>query len=109
MNKDGRWRWFVGLVIGLVFGLATLIGGTMMAILGLVAVGLLSIRPGRTAAIGGVLTGLGACWLALFATAGARCSTSCTFPDLLPWMAASVVMLVTGLGITVLAWSRMGR
>jgi hypothetical protein len=109
MNKDGGRRWFVGLVIGLVFGVATLIGGTMMAILGLVAVGLLSIRPGRTAAIGGVLTGLGTSWLALFASAGVRCGVSCTFPDLLPWMAASGVMLVTGLGLTVLAWSRTRR
>lgn len=106
-SDSGGRRWFTGLVIGLVFGLATLIGGTMMAILGLVATGLLSLRPGRTAAIGGVLTGLGACWLALFASARARCGPGCSGPDLSLWIAAGAVMLAVGLGLSALAvWSR---
>jgi hypothetical protein len=94
-------------VIGLVFGLATLIGGTVMAILGLVATVLISIRPGRMAAVGGVLTGLGACWLALFASAGARCGPGCSMTDLTPWMLAGAAMLAVGLGLSALAvWSR---
>jgi hypothetical protein len=104
--NDARRRWFTGLVIGLVFGLATLIGGTIMAALGLVAAALLSIRPGRTLAIGGVLTGLGACWLAVFASAEARCGLGCIGPDLTPWFLASGAALAVGVSLTVLGWSR---
>ena len=93
-------------MIGLVFGLATLIGGTLMAMLGLIAAGLISIRPGRTLAIGGVLTGLGACWLVLFASADARCGPGCSGPDMTPWLAASGAMLAVGVSLTVLDWSR---
>lgn len=109
MNEQRARRWFIGLVIGLVFGLATLIGGTMMGILGLVATVLISVRPGRTVAIGGVLTGLGACWLALFASAGARCGPGCSEPDLTPWILFSSAALVVGLALTLLAWSRDRR
>ena len=93
-------------MIGLVFGLATLVGGTIMAFLGLVAVALLSIAPGRTAAVGGVLTGLGACWLAIFASADARCGPGCYGPELAPWLLAAGAMLATGLGLTALVFSR---
>ena len=104
--NDGRRRWFVGVVIGLVFGLATLVGGTVMALLGLVAAGLLSVRPGRTLAVGGVLTGLGACWLAIFASADARCGAGCVGPDLTPWFLASGAMLAVGVSLTAVGWSR---
>jgi hypothetical protein len=105
MNERRR-RWFIGLVIGLVFGWATLIGGTLMGLLGLIAAGLLSVRPGRTIAIGGVLTGLGACWGFLFATADARCGPGCSGPDITPWLAASGAMLAVGVSLTALGWSR---
>ncbi len=100
MNEHPGRRWFTGLVIGLIFGLATLVGGTTMALLGLVAAGLLSIRPGRTAAIGGVLTGLGTCWLILFSTADARCGPSCSGPDITSWLVASGAMLAAGIGLS---------
>ena len=106
MNADRRW--FIGLLIGLVFGLGTLVGGTMIGLLGLVATALISVRPGRTAAIGGVLTGFGACWLALFTSAGARCS-SCVYPDLSPWLLAASAALAAGLAITFVLWSRERR
>lgn len=107
--NDPRRRWFTGLVIGLVFGLATLVGGTMMGMLGLVAAGLLGVRPGRTLAIGGVLTGLGAGLLFLFATADARCGAGCSGPDITPWLAASGAMLAGGVSLTALGWSRTRR
>jgi len=102
-------RWFFGLVIGLVFGLGTMIGGTPIGLLGLVAMALLCIRPGRTAAIGGVLTGFGACWLSLFTSAGARCGPGCVFPDLAPWILFASAVLVAGLAITFVLWSRERR
>jgi hypothetical protein len=104
--NERRRRWFTGLVIGLVFGLGTLIGGTLIGMLGLVAAGLLSVRPGRTLAIGGVLTGLGTCWLFLFVTADARCGPGCSGPDITPWLAASGAMLAIGVSLTALGWSR---
>lgn len=107
-SSSGR-RWFTGLVIGLIFGLATLVGGTVMAVLGLVATGLISVRAGRTAAIGGVLAGLGACWLVLFVSAGTRCGPGCYVPDLTPWILASVAALAVGFGLTVLAWASNKR
>jgi hypothetical protein len=109
MRKARSRRWFIGLVIGLVFGLGTLIGGTMLGLLGLVATVLVSLQPGRTAAIGGVLTGLGACWLALFASAGARCGAGCEEPDLTPWLLFSSASLVVGLVLTAVAWSGRRR
>lgn len=101
-----RRRWFTGLVIGLVFGAAGLIGGTMIGLLGLVAAGLLSIGPGRTVAIAGVLTGLGACWLALISTAEARCGPGCVGPDLTPWLLVAGASLAVGVSLTALSWSR---
>ncbi len=106
---DPRRRWFTGLVIGMVFGLGTLIGGTLIGMLGLVAAGLISVRPGRMLAIGGVLTGLGACWLVLFATAEARCGPGCSGPDITPWLAASGAMLAVGVSLTALGRSRIRR
>jgi len=105
-TNEARRRWFTGLVIGLVFGLATLIGGTLMGILGLVAAGLLSVRPGRMLAIGGVLLGFGACWLFVIGTADARCGPGCSGPDITPWLAASGAMLAVGMSLTALGWSR---
>jgi hypothetical protein len=108
-TNDRLRRWFTGLVIGLVFGLATLIGGTLMGMLGLVAAGLLSVRPGRTLAIGGVLTGLGTCWLVIIGSADARCGPGCSGPDITPWMAASAAMLAVGVSLTAFARSRDRR
>ena len=107
MANERRRRWFTGLVIGLVFGLATLIGGTLMGMLGLVAAGLLSVRPGRMLAIGGVLTGFGACWLFVIGTADARCGPGCSGPDITPWLAASGFMLAVGVSLTALGRSRI--
>ena len=107
--NERRRRWFTGLVIGLVFGLATLIGGTLMGMLGLIAAGLLSVRPGRVLAIGGVLTGFGACWLFVIGTADARCGLGCSGPDITPWLAASGVMLAVGVSLTALGRSRIRR
>ena len=104
--SDGRRRWFTGLVVGLVFGSATLVGGTLMGLLGLVAAGLLSVRSGRTLAIGGVLTGLGGCWLFLIGTADARCGPGGSGPDVTPWLMASGAMLAVGVSLSALAWSR---
>ena len=107
MNADRRW--FTGLLIGLVFGVGTLVGGTIIGLLGLVATGLISLRPGRTAAIGGVFTGFGACWMALFTSAGARCGPGCVFPDLAPWIVFASAVLVAGLAITFVLWSMERR
>ena len=53
--SDIRRRWLTGLVVGLAFGVGTLVGGTVIGALGIVSVALLAAGPPR-AAIGLALT-----------------------------------------------------
>ena len=93
-------RWATGLVVGLVVGVGVLIGGVMVALIGLIAVILLTIEPGRDAPVGGLMAGFGAAWLTLFLRADASCGEGCVGPDLTAWYALSSVMLVVGLVLT---------
>ncbi len=96
-----RRRWAFGLAVGLVVGVGVLLGGPFVALIGLAAIYLLVLEPGRDAPVGGLLTGFGAAWLALFLRADLSCRNGCGAPDHTAWYALALAMLVLGLGLTV--------
>ena len=88
------------------FGLAVfggvIAGLTLLSFAGLQPLGVLAIVGGtlvrpRPFGAAGVLLGIGANWLILFAGAVARCDpSSCQNPDLAPWFVAAFVLMVGG-------------
>ena len=97
-------RWAIGLVCGLAFAVAILVGGPMLGLLGIVALLALASAAPRSAPVGGFWLGLGGAWLLLFSTAAARCGSGCSFPDQTPWVAAAVAGFALGATLTGLAW-----
>ncbi|MEA2577197.1 MAG: hypothetical protein QOD78_785, partial [Chloroflexota bacterium] len=76
------------MTIGLIFGVASLIVGTIAWAVGIVAFVLLAIDPDRIPLIGGACLGFGVAWLAIILVADSRCQAGCSGPDLTPWLAA---------------------
>ena len=109
-RRHTAWRaWMIGLVVGLAFGLASLIGGTVIWLLGLAAAVLLGFQPPRAARLGGLGIGFALSWQILLATADLRCGEGCVGPDLAPWLAMGWIALAVGLGLTTLAIVRRAR
>jgi hypothetical protein len=102
-------RWTIGLMTGFIVGVGVLVTGTLGAVIGILAILLLAIEPDREAPVGGLFIGGGLGWLAILGTAPARCGDGCVFPDLTPWIVASVVMIGLGLALTGLAVRRQRR
>ncbi len=96
-------RWAIGLATGAIVGFGVLVGGTLVGLLGLVAILLLGLRPARSAPVGGYLTGFGTTWLLLFASAGLGCRADCGGPDLAPWLATALVLLGIGVILSIRA------
>jgi hypothetical protein len=96
-------RWAIGLVTGAIVGFGVLVGGTLVGVLGLVAILVLGRSPARSAPVGGYLTGFGTTWLLLFASAGLGCRGDCVGPDLAPWLAAALVLLGIGVILSIRA------
>jgi 4-hydroxybenzoate polyprenyltransferase len=104
MERKSRWnRWLLGLTIGLVFGVASLIVGTIAWAVGIVALALLAIDRDRIPLVGGASLGFGVAWLAIMLLADARCQEGCSGPDLTPWLAAGVAWTVVGVGLSLLS------
>jgi hypothetical protein len=107
-GSQRRWRrWAVGLVVGLVVGVGTLVAGILGASLGLLAVVLLALRTGRDASVGGLLLGLGGSWTLLFLRGDLACGAGCIGPDLTGWYMVSAVLLAVG-GVLTFRVARAG-
>jgi len=93
-------RWWLGLTVGLIVGVGVLIAGTLVALIGFAAVILLAMEPPRDAPVGGLLSGFGGAWLALFARVQLTCGDGCGPTDLVPWIAFAAAMLLIGIVLT---------
>jgi hypothetical protein len=89
-------RWLIGLTVGAVAGLGTLMG-PIGGLLGLAAVALAVADPPRIAAIGGALIGFAVTWLVLVARVVMTCREGCGGSDESPWFLAAAV--IGGLGV----------
>ena len=96
----------LGVLGGVVGGLVLLSLGTiLLALVILVFAGGLGLRPPFGAA--GILGGWGATWLALLASAAARCDpSSCVGSDLTPLIAFGVTLVVVAVALLVLGIRR---
>jgi hypothetical protein len=118
MNREGSTSlgaWGPGVVVGLAAGLATLsiptLGWLIVIAFAVPAV----IGHRRTAALGGLFTGLGSTWLALLGRMAIACpardpnEVGCHAPDIGPWLAVGVAMLALGVALSGLAAMRARR
>jgi 4-hydroxybenzoate polyprenyltransferase len=102
-RRSRRNRWLLGLTIGLVFGVASLIVGTIAWAAGIVALVLLAIDPDRIPLVGGACLGFGVAWLTIMLLADSRCQAGCSGPDMTPWLAAGAAWAVVGAGLSLLS------
>jgi 4-hydroxybenzoate polyprenyltransferase len=93
-------RWLLGMTIGLVFGVASLIVGTIAWAVGLVALVLLAFDPDRVPLVGGACLGFGLAWLAIMLLADSRCREGCSGPDITPWLVAGAAWTIVGMGLS---------
>jgi 4-hydroxybenzoate polyprenyltransferase len=101
MGRKSHWnRWLLGLTIGLVFGVASLIVGTIAWAVGIVALALLAIDRDRVPLIGGACLGFGVAWLTIMLLADWRCQEGCRGPDLTTWLAVGAAWTVVGVGLS---------
>lgn len=100
-------HWTIGLVVGLVFGVALLVTGVIGAALGIVAVALLLAQRPRMAVIGGLCVGIGASLVILLLRADLACRQDCVGPELTAWYAAAAVVTLLGLGASLALFCRV--
>ena len=96
-------RWLLGLTIGLVFGVASLVGGTIAWAVTLVTLVLPVIDQNRIPLVGGACLGFAATWLAIILLADSRCGEGCSGPDITPWLVAGATLAVVGAGLSLLS------
>jgi hypothetical protein len=97
-----------GLVLGVLLGLAFLLA-PFTVIPGLVVWAWLIRRRPRYLGSAGGLVGFGALWLLLIGQASLRCAsdTSCSQPDVTPWLAIGAVILGSGVLVGLASYRRM--
>jgi hypothetical protein len=98
-----RRRWLIGSAVGAAAGLGTLVAGTIGGLLGFIVIALAIAEPPRAPAVGGVLVGFGASWLALFGRVALTCRQDCVAPDYRPWLFAAGILAGLGILVTVRA------
>jgi hypothetical protein len=113
MTGRARPSWIAGIVVGVAGGFLALEFPTLgWLILVLFAVPA-AIVGARAAAIGGLLTGFGAIWLALLGRVAITCRAAdgfgCQAPGIEPWLAVGAGMLAIGLALTTIAFVRARR
>jgi hypothetical protein len=102
-HKSRSNRWLLGLTIGLVFRVASLIVGIIAWVGGIGALGLLAIDRDRIPLLGGASVGFGLAWLAIMLLADSRCQEGCSGPDLTPWLAAGAAWTIVGVRLSLLS------
>jgi hypothetical protein len=106
MKRRNRSGWIAGLVVGVTAGFATLEIPTLgWLLVVLFAIPTAIVGP-RAAAIGGLLTGLGAVWLVLLGRVAITCQATddelgCQAPGIESWLAVGAAMLAIGLALSV--------
>jgi hypothetical protein len=110
MTGRARTTWIAGLVVGVAGGFLALEFPTLgWLILVLFAVPA-AIVGARAAAIGGLLTGFGAIWLALLGRVAITCRAAngfgCEAAGIEPWLAVGAWMLAIGFALTTTALVR---
>jgi hypothetical protein len=114
MTGRARQSWIAGLVVGVTGGFLALefptLGWLILALFAVPA----AIVESRAAAIGGLLAGLGACWLVILGRVAITCRASgeepgCQAPGIEPWLALSAVVLTIGIALTIYASARARR
>lgn len=99
-------RWTIGLVVGLVFGVALLLTGPIGAVLGIASIALLVGQPPRLAAAAGLSIGLGTSLIVLLLRADLACGADCVGPDLTAWFGASSIVVLLGVAGSVVLLRR---
>jgi hypothetical protein len=102
-----RGAWIGGLVVGVASAVLALSFPVVGYEIGLLfTVGALLSRA-TLCAVGGLFVGFGSAWVGVIANAALRCDLpSCVSPDLAPWLAAGVTVLVVGVASSVVAAGR---
>ena len=94
---------------GLIVGVGVLVTGSLGAVIGILALLLLSIEPGARRPSAACSSAAGSAGSRCSAPRPARCGEGCVFPDLPPWIVASLAMIGLGLVLTGLAFRRRRR
>lgn len=110
MTGRARTSWIASLVVGVAGGFLALEFPTLgWLILVLFAIPAAIVGP-RAAAIGGLLTGFGAIWLALLGRVAITCRAAdgfgCQAPGIEPWLAVGAGVLAIGAALTIVAFVR---
>jgi hypothetical protein len=110
MSRRVRSGWIAGFVVGVTAGLATLEIPTLGWLLVAVFAALAAIMGPRAAAIGGLLTGLGAIWVVLLGRVAITCQATgdepgCHAPGIEPWLVVGAAMIAVGVALTI--WARV--
>jgi hypothetical protein len=114
MIGRARQGWIAGLVVGVTGGFLALefptLGWLILALFAIPA----AFVESRAAAIGGLLSGLGACWLVILGRVAITCRATgdepgCHAPGIEPWLAISAGVLAIGIALTTFAAARVRR
>jgi hypothetical protein len=101
MTGSPRSGWIPGLVVGAAGGMLSLVFPTVgwLIVAGFAVPALVGAT--RVAALGGLLTGIGAIWLALLGRVALQCrgDEGCQAPNQESWLVAAALMLGIGLAL----------
>jgi hypothetical protein len=114
MTGRARKAWIAGLVVGVAGGFLALefptLGWLILALFAIPA----AVVESRATAIGGLLSGLGVCWLVILGRVAITCRSTgdepgCQAPGIEPWLAVSAGIMAIGVALTIFAMARARR
>ena len=109
--ESARTAWLAGAALGALGGFLILAGGVIgLAFLAVAALVLLRERAGAFG-LAGLMTGVGAMWVAVFGRVKLACSPAaqCQAPTIDGWLLFGVAVLVLALALTVVALRRPAK